>query len=134
MKTIIDASFAVYVQTSSTAIEAARRLPSLAAEGLIAPVMFWFEVASALRYMSRRGGLTQARRSSTLVSLEKLGIVIDTPPAAITTVIDISDRYQLTIYDAAYLELALRSAARLATRDGGLATAARKAGIDLVPG
>jgi predicted nucleic acid-binding protein len=37
--------------------------------------------------------------------------------------------YGLTVYDATYLELAMRRAATLATFDGKLAAAARAAGV-----
>ena len=41
-------------------------------------------------------------------------------------------QYGLTVYDAAYLELALRRGATLATTDAALAKAARKAGVAVI--
>jgi Predicted nucleic acid-binding protein, contains PIN domain len=45
----------------------------------------------------------------------------------------IADRYNLTIYDAAYLELALRRQLPLATFDKALLAAARAEGIEVLP-
>jgi predicted nucleic acid-binding protein len=41
-------------------------------------------------------------------------------------------RHRLTVYDAAYLELALREALPMATLDEALASAARAEGVSLV--
>ena len=38
-------------------------------------------------------------------------------------------QYDLSVYDASYLELAIRLAVPLATQDGALAAAATKAGL-----
>jgi predicted nucleic acid-binding protein len=45
----------------------------------------------------------------------------------------LADEYGLSAYDAAYLELAERRGLGLATRDRRLATAARGAGVNLIP-
>ena len=44
----------------------------------------------------------------------------------------LADKYGLTVYDAAYLELALRLGISLATLDAALAKAARAAGVTLL--
>ena len=45
--------------------------------------------------------------------------------------LELADRYQLTLYDASYLELALRAQLPLATLDDRLARAARQSGIQM---
>ena len=45
----------------------------------------------------------------------------------------LADLYRLTVYDAAYLELAQRTRFPLATLDAVLATAARAAGVTVRP-
>jgi predicted nucleic acid-binding protein len=43
----------------------------------------------------------------------------------------LADRYSLTVYDAAYLDLALRRGLSLATQDKALSVAATKAGVGI---
>jgi predicted nucleic acid-binding protein len=45
-----------------------------------------------------------------------------------------ADQFRLTLYDAAYLELAQRRGLPLATLDGDLRVAARAAGLELLGG
>jgi predicted nucleic acid-binding protein len=47
-------------------------------------------------------------------------------------VLPLAVHHAITSYDAAYLELALRKKAPLATLDAGLARAARAAGVELI--
>ena len=53
------------------------------------------------------------------------------PPPAEGSVLDLARRYDLTVYDAAYLELASRRNLRLATADRKLAQAASRIGVAL---
>lgn len=131
MRTVVDASFAVHVQTHPNGATLARRLAELASEGVAAPVIFWFEIASVLRKMRLRQDLTSPQVEAVLASLRRLDIVIETPPSA-GVLLAASEAHQLTIYDAAYLELALRTGARLATRDQGLVSAAARAGVPVI--
>ena len=132
MTTVIDVSFAVHVQVSADGDELAKQAAQLATEGLIAPSIFWLEAASALRSLMLRGVLDHRGRSRALQGLRTLRITLDAATRDIEPVVSVSDRHQLTIYDAAYLELALRSGSGLATRDKGLAAAAARAGVELV--
>ena len=102
-----------------------------AAEGLIAPPIFWHEVANAFRRLRHQRKVSAAAASAGLRALRDLRIVLEPATAEIQPVVATSDAYQLTIYDAAYLELALRVGGRLATRDEGLRAAAAKAGVAL---
>ena len=95
----------------------------------VAPVIFWHEVASALRNIALRGGMSLAQRGGAVAEVQKLNIAIDAAAPPIADVLRVSDAYQLTVYDAAYLELAIRRNAALATRDAALIQAGRKAGI-----
>ncbi len=49
-----------------------------------------------------------------------------------TPVVDIAEDSGLTVYDAAYLELAKRKGLPLASRDGGLNKACRRAGVPVL--
>lgn len=54
------------------------------------------------------------------------------PPRVFTEILALARRYGLSIYDAAYLELAARLALPLATLDQNLARAARESGVEVV--
>ncbi len=133
MSTVLDASFAVeLVLNAEVDAETAGNLDT-ARSGLVAPVIFWHEIASALRHHVRRGLITPTFRDEGLRRLRALNIELDAPTSLLSPLFAVSDRFQLTIYDAAYLELAIRTGGALATRDQALIAAAPKAGIPLVP-
>ena len=71
------------------------------------------------------GGQAQTDRRSfsrlALTQLSRLSISTDPDTDAWTVILQLADRFQLTLYDAAYLELAARRGLRLATLDQGLA-------------
>ena len=68
--------------------------------------------------------------------LESLALVQDTRPVAgnINDVLPVARRHGLSAYDAAYLELAIRRNAPLATLDAKLRQAAKAAGIKIFKG
>lgn len=90
------------------------------------------EVANGLRMAIRRGRTDLAFRDSSLERLVRLPIAIDgeTSVHAWGATLRLADRYGLTPYDAAYLELAQRRRVPLATRDSALRAAALDAGIE----
>jgi len=53
-------------------------------------------------------------------------------PRAFTDTLALAKTHKLTLYDAAYLELAMRKGATLATKDVALARAAKSAGVPLL--
>jgi predicted nucleic acid-binding protein len=93
------------------------------------PALFWFEIRNLLIINERRR-LDPGKVDRLLSDLADLGLAIDTAPSS-EDMLGLARRYGLTVYDAAYLELALRRSATLATLDGKLATAASEAGIAL---
>ena len=111
---------------SNAALVAVRRQPG------IVPRHFAFELARALRGLERRNLITPALVDASLVDLRSLLQqdrldTFDILPA----IVALARRYTLRVADAAYLELAIRSAAPLATRDAKLAKAATEAGAAL---
>lgn len=105
------------------------------AEGAVAPSLWRFEVANGLLMASRRGRMTTAELSASLRDQFTLPVEIDDglDPAAWGSMLDLAQRFRLTAYDAAYLELALRRSLPLATLDAGLARAAQANAVPLVP-
>ncbi len=132
MTVVIDASFAVHIGGGGGADDApAADAVDLTVEGLIAPPIFWHEVANAFRRLRHQRVVTQAAATAGLRALRNLRIVLEPATADILPVVAVSDAHQLSVYDAAYLELALRTGARLATRDRALRAAAARAGVVL---
>jgi predicted nucleic acid-binding protein len=103
-------------------------------QGAFAPSHFKLDVANALLLAARRGRLQTGEARAYLVDLDALPISIDDRAAHFASGVSVAaaERHGLTAYDAAYLELALRLGAELATLDADLATAARAERVPLV--
>ena len=97
--------------------------------------MWWYEIANALTMARRRHRLVEADRSRLIELYRMLPVQTDSVLSSetIRTLQVLADEYGLSAYDAAYLELAQRRGLGLATLDRRLATAARGAGVNLVP-
>lgn len=95
------------------------------------PALWYFEVANTLVVAERRGRINRAAAAAFLDLLCALPIVVDPESAthAWAGVITLAREHQLSAYDAAYLELALRRGSTLATRDQRLASAAETLGV-----
>jgi predicted nucleic acid-binding protein len=97
----------------------------------LVPTLSWFELRNALVVNEPRGRITEQQTARFLRNVERLAITIDSTPDE-NGVLTLARRHRLTVYDAAYLELALRSGLPLATLDVMLATAARSEGVPLL--
>jgi len=102
-----------------------------AGEAGIVPAHWPTEVMNALVMAVRRKRIDIERVMRFTRALPALRIQIERPqdPGQWGAVLRIAPQHQLTIYDAAYLELALRKGLPLATLDGDLRKAA--AAIDV---
>lgn len=103
-------------------------------EGAVVPSLWKLEVANALQTAVRRGRCEDAYAVISLERLERLRIAIDdrTDEHAWGRTRDLAIDYSLTLYDAAYLELAIRREAVLATRDSALVMAAKRADLQVL--
>ena len=92
------------------------------------------ETANGLLMAGRRKRITQSDAAEALSLLDALPITTDpeTTAKAGSDTIALARQYGITIYDAAYLELAMRRGASLATNDIKLAKAAQAAGVTLL--
>lgn len=106
----------------------------VAEHGAMVPSLWRLEVANSLTVAARRGRVDAAFRHAALADLALLDIATDphTDSAAWAETLHLADRYQLTVYDAAYLELAQRRALPLATLDRDLQAAAQAAGTPVL--
>lgn len=98
------------------------------------PAHWPLEVANGLLVAERRRRATHAVVSEALHAVLSLPIEIDAGTARRVAgeTASLARQYGLTVYDAAYLELAMRLGAALATGDAALAKAAKKAGVQVV--
>ena len=136
---VIDASVALAWCFDDEATEATRtlldRFEDERDERAEVPSLWHLELANALAMGERKGRITPARASEFIALIDGLPIVIDerTPNFALSSVLELSRRQQLSAYDASYLELAMRRGVPLATKDNDLARAANHMGVTLLP-
>ena len=105
-----------------------------AGEPAVVPAHWSTEVMNGLIMAVRRGRIDLERVARFARDLAALPISIEPAyvPATWDAVIRVATRHQLTVYDAAYLELAERTGLPLATLDGDLRKAALAASVVLV--
>jgi predicted nucleic acid-binding protein len=96
-----------------------------------APSLWWFEVRNTLIVSERRGRIAESDTGSFLRGLMRLGVLIDRTPDE-GVVMALARQHRLTVYDAAYLELAQRENLMLATLDKALIEAARAIAVPLM--
>ena len=108
---------------------------SVSDQGAIVPTLWRLEIANALQVAVRRKRIDAAYRDRCLQKLQRLPLEVDseTDKQAWSATLQLSERHNITVYDAAYLELALRRGIPLATRDQRLAKAASEAGATVLP-
>ena len=101
----------------------------------IVPAIWPLEMANAMVMAERRKRLTKLETRKFLSLLSELAFEIDahTGAHAFNDTLTLARRYDLTAYDACYLELALREEVPLVTFDAALRRAGRRAGARLLP-
>jgi predicted nucleic acid-binding protein len=102
-----------------------------ATDTAVVPALWWFELRNGLTVNERRGRITEGETTRFLRRLAKLLIATDDAPDE-QRLMALARRHRLTVYDAAYLELALRENVPLATLDAPLGAAARAEGVPLL--
>ena len=101
-------------------------------DGAIAPGLWPLELANVLRTACKRGAMIASQAREVAEQIAVLPIVVDAQPPATQAVLSLALRYDLSSYDAAYLELALRLQLPIATQDAALVEAALAAGVGVV--
>ncbi|MDE0706101.1 MAG: type II toxin-antitoxin system VapC family toxin [Rhodospirillaceae bacterium] len=132
MSVVIDCSvflaWCMADEEEPAAVEAMRRV---AESGGIAPGIWWYELRNALLVNERRGRITPQQVSDTLADGAALSIETDSEHDE-ATVLGFARQHSLTVYDAAYLEVAFRRGLPLATLDRRLCSAAADNGIGVI--
>lgn len=106
-------------------------LEQVAEKGAMVSSIWALEVANVLEMARRSGRLSDAQGFQALDTLKNLPITLDPETAthAWGDSVHIARQYTLSLYDASYLELALRKALPLATLDKQLHAALTQAGL-----
>jgi predicted nucleic acid-binding protein len=109
---------------------------AVAENGATVPTLWRLEVANSLTVAVRRRRIDADFRRSALADLALLDITTDphTDSLAWGETLTLADRFRLTVYDAAYLELAQRRTLPLATLDEELCAAAAALGVRVLGG
>jgi predicted nucleic acid-binding protein len=105
----------------------------LANGGACVPAHWHLEVANSVRTASIRGRLDESGQADAIALVQSIILEIDelTREMLFDATWRLAERHGLTIYDAAYLELAQRRELPLATHDKALMTAARHESVAL---
>ena len=112
-------------------VYAARVLDAMKSTDALVPATWGLEVANVIARAEAKALVTEARSGEFLEMLEGVDIGVDaaTFAHALSDTLQLARRYNLSVYDASYLELALRTGLPLATLDEDLQKAAKKAGV-----
>ncbi len=133
MAFVLDCSVTMAWAFPDEATEATDRLRDSLVDGKASVPSLWpVEVGNVLLVATRRGRVRVGEWPEIRAFLEALPIEID--PVATSRVwgasLELAETHQLSVYDAMYLELAVRLQLPLATLDRALLAAARTAGIE----
>lgn len=109
----------------------AHSLNQVIEKGAIVPSLWSLEVGNVLLLAERHKRISLEQRHQALYTLTELPITLDpmTATHAWRETMELAERYGLTLYDASYLELALRLSLPLTTFDKSLKNAAQLAGV-----
>lgn len=114
----------------------AKAIVELIANGTtFVPQLLPVELANVVLVAERKQRVSSNFAVEQLAMIGELPLIIDaeTSGRVRTDTYQLAKAERLTVYDATYLELALRLGAKLATLDRDLAAAARRRGVNVVP-
>jgi predicted nucleic acid-binding protein len=99
------------------------------------PHLFFLEISNSLWTAEKRKRLDRDTRTSLLECLGQLPFNIDNQAVfyAFNKISDLASTQNLSVYDATYLELAIRLKAKLATQDQQLLAAAHQLKVEIYP-
>ena len=135
MSVVLDSSATLAWIYGDETTDAIRHVFDRVAEaGAVVPALWRLEVANSLTVAVRRGRIDAEFRRAALGDLALLDITIDryTDSHAWGETLTLADRFRLTLYDAAYLEVAQRRAVPFATLDKALRAAGASLGVHLL--
>ena len=113
-----DYTRAVFQAVSSSAVDS------------VAPRLWAYEIRNSVLMGIRRGRISKPDSEQFLVLLNELNVRLS-EPTSYDDVFSLAQEHGLTVYDAAYLDLAIQERLPLASLDGQLVRAAQKVGVPL---
>lgn len=135
MSLVLDSSVTLaWVYAAETTGAISDVLARVIESGAWVPALWRLEIANVLEMGVRKGRSDAAFRDAALADLALLPITVDqeTDRHAWGATVKLAARHRLTLYDAAYLELARRRSLPLATLDAELRVAAAAEDIILI--
>jgi len=135
MSLVLDSSATLaWIYSDETTDPIRRLFDAVGEEGAVVPTLWRLEIANSLTVAVRRARIEASFRRAALTDLALLDIATDdhTDVNAWGETLRLADIFRLTLYDAAYLELAHRRNLPLATLDGELRAAAKSLGLGLM--
>ena len=133
---VADSSIAVAWAVPSQSGRASEDLLDDVASGrpFVVPVLWMFEVGNSLLVLKRRKRITAEQYSRAREALSRLTPAVDEegPRLALARICELAEEHVLSVYDAAYLELAQRRRLPLASRDAALIAAAKRCGVKVL--
>lgn len=135
MSLVLDSSVTLaWLYSEELTLATEQVFDSVIADRACVPSLWRLEIANSLHMSVRRGRISAEFRDASLADLALLPIAVDpeTDTFAWSATLRLAERFQLTLYDAAYLELAQRLALPLATLDQELRTASTALGVPLL--
>lgn len=132
MPVVVDCSIAgAWVFPDETSATAMHALIRATAEGMTAPSHFAYEFRNLLIVAERRLRVEAGYAETALAKVMALEPLLDFSFSDVD-ILQLARKHRLTVYDAAYLELSIRSGSPIATLDRKLATAAVVEGVPVL--
>jgi len=132
---VLDSSATLaWIYSDETTHEIRGVFDAVADRGAFVPSLWRLEVANSLTGAMRRGRIDAEFRRAALADLACLDITVDadTDSNAWGATLELADRFRMTVYDAAYVELAGRRGLPLATLDEEMRAAGAAIGLRLM--
>lgn len=101
---------------------------------VIVPALWFLEMSNVFLMAQRRHRLTATQRKAAMERLTAMQFTVDEEGTrhAFGKTSELAEKHGLTIYDATYLELAVRRSLPLASRDEALKSAAKQCGLKAI--
>jgi|SRR5581483_5284417 len=134
MSFVLDASLtACWAFDDENHPDAAIAFSRMSSGDAVVPALWWFDVRNILVVNERRGRISVSDTAAFLLHLSRLRVQPDLSPDE-ATVLHLARNHRLSVYDAAYLEVAKRRALPLATLDADLRIAANREHVEVMTG